>query len=166
MSLLVSILLIAAGASLPAKAISPPPAAAKATVRLPKGSEIPLTLAHGVSAKTARAGDRVILRVAAPIVHQSGVIIAENTLVEGEVASVSPAGRFGRAGGIAIAAKALVFEEGGRLLLEGTLRRDAPRSKANASEGVVTVPFGALSRGASVNLEAGTIFVATTARDF
>lgn len=168
MSVLASFLMLAAGASVPTKPRAVPPASAptKPAIRLPKGSEVPVRLAHGVSAKTAQVGDRVILRVAEAVVRQGAIIIPEGAMVEGEVSGMTEPGRFGRAGSLEIEAKAILFEDGSRLLLVGALRRDAPENRARATEGVVTVPFGALSRGKSVNLEAGTIFVAITARDY
>ncbi len=143
--------------------------AASPPVRLPAGTQVPVTLAHGVSAKTAQVGDRVVLRVIRPISHGGVLVIPEGSTVIGSVANADPP-KGGRPGAVAIDAEAVMLEGGGRIALTGTLtregqdyRRDVTGGTAMAG-GSIFIPLG--RRGASPNLEAGTAFVATTAKDY
>lgn len=143
--------------------------AAAPPVRLPKGAAVAVELAHGVSAKTARTGDRVTLRVIRPVSHRDTLVIPAGSTVIGSVAQILPP-KGGRPGAVVIDAEAVMLEEGGRIALTGTLTRegqDYRRDLAGGSVmagGTLVVPLG--RRGASPNLEAGTAFVATTARDY
>ena len=164
-------ILAAFALTMPAVASAQPAPPAKRTVMLPAGAPVPLALAHGVSAKTARVGDRVVLRTIQAIVHNGKVVIPAGTSVMGAVARVDEA-RGGRPGGIVIEADAIVLEQGGRIALDGTLARqgqDYRRTLGGAAGapmvgGSLVVPLG--RRNVSPNLEAGTAFLARTARDF
>lgn len=143
--------------------------AAGPPVRLPAGSEVPVVLAHGVSAKTAQTGDRVVLRTLAPVVYKGVVVIPEGATVIGAVARVGES-RGGRAGAVEIEAEAIALEEGGRIALDGTLTREGQDYRRSTTGGTsmvggsLTIPLG--RRNATPNLEAGTAFMARTARDY
>lgn len=143
--------------------------AAAPAVRLPAGTAVPVALAHGVSAKTAQTGDRVVLRTLGPISHKGVVVIPEGATVNGTVSRVEES-RGGRPGEVAIEVEAVMLEDGGRVALDGTLTRegqDYRRSTTGGTAmvgGALTVPLG--RRNATPNLEAGTAFMARTARDY
>jgi hypothetical protein len=92
-------------------------------------------------------------------------MIPEGAAVQAHVTEATPPGRLGRAGSLRIEAEAVTFE-GGRIRLEGSLSTEGQNQSPGVSQGVVTVPLGSRGAAAKANLEAGTVFVATTARDF
>ncbi len=141
---------------------------AERVVRLPQGTKVPVVLAHGVSAKSAKPGDRVILRTLRPVSYRGALVIPEGSMVEGEVEQASAGGRSSR---IVIAAGAILLEAGGRIALDGALLREGPDygvtvggSGGPMAGGGIAIPLG--RKNASPNLEAGTAFIATTARDW
>lgn len=167
---MILIALAAAAAGPPPVVAAPPaPAPPARVVRLPKGSRVPVVLAHGVSARTAKVGDRVILRTLAPVAFKGVVAIPEGSMVEGAVARVDEA-RGGRPGAVVVEAESVTLEAGGRILLDGVLERegqDYRRSLAGGDAmvgGSMVIPLG--RRGAMPNLDAGTAFFARTAKDW
>jgi hypothetical protein len=168
-----SLYLIAIAALSPPAAVAPPapPPVAKPAVRIPKGTPLYVALAHGVSAKTARSGDRVMLRTTSAIVKNGVTLIAPEAQVFGSVARVeAPSG--GRPAFVVIDAEAVLLEDGRRLLLDGELTREGQDYRRSASGGgsgpsvgaSLRVPLG--RKNISPNLEAGTVFVARTAKDY
>lgn len=159
--------LLLAALAWPATAQSDPP---RREIMLPRGTAIPVALAHGVSAKSARTGDRVVLRTIAAVSHRGALVIPAGTTVNGVVARVEPA-RGARPGEVAIEAESVVLDDGRRILLDGTLAREGADYRPSAAGGggamaggTVVIPLG--RRNATPNLEAGTAFVARTARDY
>jgi hypothetical protein len=129
----------------------------------------PVALAHGVSAKTSRAGDRVVLRTIEPVLNAGLIVIPAGATVIGSVARVEES-RGGRPGAVAIEAEAVTLEDGSRIALDGTLVREGQDYRRSVTGGSVmvggslTVPLG--RRNATPNLEAGTAFLARTSKDY
>jgi hypothetical protein len=167
-----SLYLIALAALSPPATLAPPPApAVKPAPRIPRGTPLYIALAHGVSARTARSGDRVVLRTTGPVIKNGVTLIAAEATVFGSVARVEAPGG-GRPAFVVIEAEAVEMADGRRLLLDGELVREGPdyrRQTAGGGSGTsvgasLRVPLG--RRNAAPNLEAGTIFIAKTAKDY
>jgi hypothetical protein len=159
------ILLVALTSAGNAQTPQPQTSAEKPLVRLARGTPIRIVLPYGVSSKAAKVGDPVYLRVAEAVQSQGIILIPEGSAVQAHVAEATPPGGLGRAGSIRIDAEAVTFE-GGRIRLEGSLSAGGQSQRPGVAQGVVTVPLGSRGAAAKANLEAGTVFVATTARDF
>ncbi len=143
---------------------------AAAPSRLPAGTAVKVALAHGVSAKTAHPGDRVVLRTIGPVIHNGSIVIPEGATVIGMVTKVETT-HGGRPGFVAIEAEAVTLEDGGRIALDGTLVREGEDYRRAVAGGggamagaSLTIPLG--RRNATPNLTAGTPFIAYTARDY
>lgn len=87
----IAVLLMAAGANAQtAPVIAPPPADAgqAASLVVPQGTAIPLTLVSQIKSKTTKPGDSVRAQVAFPVTVGTQVAIPAGTYVEGMVQSV------------------------------------------------------------------------------
>lgn len=134
---------------------APPPKAA--LVRLPKGTPVRVRMDYGVSAKAAREGDPVYLKVAAPVVANGVVIIPADSRVTARITEAGPT---------ALVIDMEYVDTGeARIRLTGSTEDRKSVRTAGVDNGVVTVPLGGRS-GKSVNIAAGTAFTAYTARDY
>lgn len=160
--LVVSILFLSALA--PAAAAQPTGQTA-GLVRVPRGTPIRVAFQYGVSSRAAKEGDKVYLRVVAPILHKEAIIIPVDAVVEALVARVRAPGGNGSGGALEIDAE-FVRVGDDRIPLQGSIGSEAASSRVTAGQGAVTVPFGSLRGGKSANIESGTAFIVYTARDY
>lgn len=82
---------------------APPPAVPTA----PAGTVVLIQVTQAISSKTAKAGDKFTLQLAAPIVADGQVLVPAGVSGMGEVISASPAAKMGRAGELVLAARYL-----------------------------------------------------------
>lgn len=149
-----------------AVAAAPPPAETGAgLIRVPRGTPLKVAFQYGVSARAAKTGDRIFLRVTEPVSSRGKIVIPAGSVVEAVVSNVRAPGDYGRAGALEIDAEFVRVGED-RLPLRGAIGSRGADNRASVTDGVVTVPFGSLGRGKSTNIEAGTAFVVYTARDY
>ena len=140
-----------------------PPSAPVRQIRLAKGTPVPVRMDYGVSAKSARVGDPVYLKVVAPVPQKGVVVIPEGSVVTGRVTTASPPSG-GQAGELVIEMESVDTGKG-RIPLTGSTGDRGRVRTTSVNEGVLTVPFGA-QKGKNANIEAGTVFTAYTDRDY
>lgn len=164
-TLAASILLLSAAAPVAAADQQGAAATAPVPVRLPRGTAVRVAFQYGVSSRAAREGDKVYLRVVEPVLYKGEVVIPVDATVEALVTRARAPGDYGGAGALQIDAEFVRIGDD-RIPLQGSIGSEAAASRATAGQGVVTVPFGSLRRGKSANIEAGTVFIVTTIRDY
>lgn len=135
--------------------VAPPKAPA---IRLAQGTPVRVRMDYGVSAKAAREGDPVYLKVAAPVMAKDGaVIIPPDSRVTARITQASPTA-------LVIDMEYVETGEARFRLTGSTEDRKAVRT-TGVDNGVVTVPLGR-GPGKSANIPAGTMFTAYIARDY
>lgn len=143
--------------------MQPAPPAAVRNVRLPKGTPVRVRMDYGVSAKAARVGDPVYLKVVRAVMSKDLIVIPEGSLVTGRVVEASPPGG-GRPGALVIDMEFVAVSDGRIRLAGSTADRGSARA-TTVNEGMLTVPLGSGS-GKNANIPAGTEFTAYTDRDY
>ncbi|HLG15062.1 MAG TPA: peptidoglycan-binding protein [Blastocatellia bacterium] len=101
---------------------------------MPEGTVISMQMDRGLSSKTSRVGDRFSATVTTPVYVNRQVVIPAGTIVEGRVTQVTPAKRMSRSGTIAIDFDELVFPDGSRVGLVGTLTSDDPATRSQIDD--------------------------------
>lgn len=142
------------------------------TVLLPQNTPVKIVLAYGVSSKTARAEDRVVMRVFEAVAHNGKIVVPEGATVEGRVSRAVAPGGGGRPGELVIDADYVVTEQG-RFRVTGSIStsgRDqtadfATGGMSGAAGASLSIPFGG-RKAESANLMAGAGFIARIARDY
>jgi len=152
------LLLGAAGDRLPAQS----QAAAAPQIRLPRDTPVKVRTDYGVSSKAARVDDPVYMKVAEAVAYKGAVVIPAGAPVKGHVSEVTPPGGFGKSGSVVIAADYVMVGED-RIRLSGSTADLGKPGGASVTDGVLSVPLG---RGKHVNIEAGTLFIAYTDRNY
>ena len=79
-----------------ASSLSVPPVLAQTEVRVPAGTQVPLSFLTRVDSSTARDGEAVGFNVAADVVVDRRVVIKKGGSAQGLITSVSPPGIFGK----------------------------------------------------------------------
>lgn len=158
--ILLPALLLAAGPLYGQQEPAPPRAVVQ--VRLPKDTPVKVMMEYGVSSKAARVDDPVFMKVAEAVAYNGTVVIPEGAPVKGHVSEVDAPGGFGKSGSVVIEAEYVTIGED-RIRLSGSTADYRKPGGASVTEGVLSVPLG---KGKHVNIEAGTVFTAYTARNY
>jgi peptidoglycan hydrolase-like protein with peptidoglycan-binding domain len=96
---------------------------------VPEDTIISVQMNGTLSSRTSRVGDKFTATVAIPVYVNGKPVIPAGTIVEGRVTQVTPAKRMSKSGTIAIDFDSLVFPNGSRLDLVGTLTSDDPETR-------------------------------------
>ncbi len=148
----------------------PPPAveSAKATLTIPAGTRIPLSLKQAISTKTARDGDPVYAETAFPFVVNDRVVVPSGTYIQGKIERAQRGGHVKGRAELLIHFTSMIYPSGYTVMLggsientpgaehtsmkdsEGTIRQDsdAGRKAKSAAEGATTgAVIGAVTNG-------------------
>ena len=96
---------------------------------LPPDTVISVQMNGTLSSRTARVGDKFTATVTIPVYVNGRTVIPAGTIVEGRVTQVTPAKRMSRSGTIGIDFDDLVFPNGSRAGLVGSLTSDDPETR-------------------------------------
>ena len=96
---------------------------------LPPDTVISVQMNGTLSSRTARVGDKFTATVTIPVYANGRTVIPAGTIVEGRVTQVTPAKRMSRSGTIGIDFDDLVFPNGSRVGLVGSLTSDDPQTR-------------------------------------
>ena len=102
--------------------------ALSAATEIPQGSHVLLRLVNSVSTRTAREGDFVYMRTAAPIAANGEIVVPEGTYVQGVVSHTKRSGRVSGKAELAIRIETLTLP-GGKVI------KLSPRLASVDSEG-------------------------------
>lgn len=93
-------------------------------VTVPAGTQVQATSQSPVSSETARAGDRFHVTLGSPLMSGGQVALPAGSMVEGQVISVTPAGRGGRNGQLDIRFTSALTPSGQRVPLSARLQTE------------------------------------------
>lgn len=99
------------------------------TWTLPPDTVISVQMNRTLSSRTARVGDKFTATVTVPVYVNGRTVIPAGSIVEGRVTQVTPAKRMNRSGTIGIDFDDVVFPNGSRVGLVGTLTSDNPETR-------------------------------------
>lgn len=93
-------------------------------VTVPAGTSVQAQVQSGVNSGTARAGDRVVVSIASPVMSGGAVAIPAGSQVEGQVISVTSAGRAGRNGQLDIRFSQAMLPNGQRIPISARIQTE------------------------------------------
>jgi len=126
----------------PAKPAAPRPASTGATVTVPSGTRIGVTLENGISTGTAKPGDSVYFRTSFPITINNKVVVPVGSYLRGEITESKRPGRVKGRGELRLKLNTLVFPNGYTVDLNAEPHSaDGGQTKTD-SEGKMTGPGG------------------------
>lgn len=161
MRVLIPLLLAASGSPVIAQQV----ANTAGGIRVERGTAIRLMVLNEVSTRTAKAGDRFVLRVDEPVIVGGSTVIPVGAKAWGEVLNAEKSGHIGKAG--KIAARLLSVEVGGRQVpISGENEAAGDKGTTQVALGAFGLgPLALLARGNDAKLKAGEIFSAYLAAD-
>src|SRR5208282_5521368 len=154
----------AAQTSLPPNPAAPAVEPGKATLTIPVGTRVPLSLKQAISTKTAKDGDPVYAETAFPFVVDDRVVIPAGTYIQGRISRVQRGGHVKGRAEVLIHFTSMIYPNGYTVMLggsientpgadktamkdsEGTIRQDSDAGK-KAGEAVGTATTGAVIGG-------------------
>ncbi|PTQ13320.1 hypothetical protein CLG96_04255 [Sphingomonas oleivorans] len=152
-------------AAVTATIITQPASVAPSTLLVDRDTMIRLMVVNEVTTKTAKAGDRFLLRVDEAVVVDGVTVIPVGTKAWGEVVSAEESGVVGKSG--KLSARLLNIElPSGTVALRGDNATAGAGGTGETVMGVLGLgPFGLLARGNNAKLKAGEIFNGYPATD-
>jgi len=93
---------------------------------VPADTVISMRMDSDLSSRTARVGDKFTSTVTIPVYIDGNTVIPAGSIVEGRVTQVTPAKRMSKSGTIGIDFDELIFPDGSRIQLDGSLTSDDP----------------------------------------
>jgi hypothetical protein len=130
---------------------------------LPQGTAVAVQLADAVDTETAKAGDRIAIRLAAPVIVDGQVVLPAGTRGEGRVVQASGAGLGGKGAKLVVSADYLTVG-GGTVPLGGMQLTGAGKDHSMAADlaslgGWISLPLGFVGfavTGGEIEIPAGT----------
>jgi len=130
-----------AAAQSPATLATPAPAveSAKATLTIPVGTRIPLSLKQAISTKTAKDGDPVYAETAFPFVINEQIVIPAGTYIQGKIERVQRGGHVKGRADVLIHFTSMIYPNGYTVLLGGSVENTpgAEKTSMKDSEGTI-----------------------------
>jgi peptidoglycan hydrolase-like protein with peptidoglycan-binding domain len=101
---------------------------------IPENTIVSMRMDSYLSSRTARVGDRFTATVTIPVYVNGKTVVPAGSRVEGRVTEVTPAKRMSKSGTIAIDFDELIFPNGSRVRLIGSLTSDDPEMQRKIDE--------------------------------
>ena len=135
-----------------------PPASHPGSIVVPQDTLVRLMVLNEVSTRTAKPGDRFVLRVDAPVVVGGVTIVPVGAKAWGEVLDAEQSGHAGKGG--ALGARLVSVEVAGEQVpIGGSNRSKGANGSTQLALGVLALgPLALLSPGNNAKLKAGQIF--------
>jgi hypothetical protein len=137
----VSALLLAGIAAAQSSPAPPAPSAesGKATLTIPAGTRVPLSLKQAISTKTARDGDPVYAETAFPFVVNERVVIPAGTYIQGKIERVQRGGHVKGRAELLIHFTSMIYPSGYTVMLGGSVENTpgAEKTSMKDSEGTI-----------------------------
>jgi hypothetical protein len=120
-------------------AAAPDAAAAKPTLTIPVGTQIPLTLKQAISTKTAKDGDPVYAEVAFPYVIDERIVIPAGTYIQGKIERTQRGGHVKGRAEVLIHFTSMIYPNGYTVMLGGSIENTpgAQKTSMKDSEGTI-----------------------------
>jgi hypothetical protein len=110
------------------------PQSAERAWTLPSDTVVSVQMNTTLSSRTARVGDKFIATVTVPVYANGQTVIPAGSIVEGRVTQVTPAKRMNRSGTIGIDFDDIVFPNGSRVGLVGSLTSADPETRRHIDD--------------------------------
>lgn len=126
--------------------------------RLPAGTPVQLQVLDTVNSRTATRGDRVRIRLSAPLAVGDAVVLPAGLDGEAEVIHAERSRGGGKPGELLLAARFLALPGGERVTLKAMTLGGSGKDNGAGAMGVAIVagPFGMLVRGGELEIAPGT----------
>lgn len=113
--------------------------ASKATLTIPSGTRVPLTLKQAVSTKTAKDGDPVYAETAFPFVLNDQVLIPAGTYIQGKIVHAQRGGHVKGRAELLIHFTSMIYPSGYTVMLGGSVENTpgAEKTSMKDSEGTI-----------------------------
>src|SRR5271154_1018534 len=128
----------------PPAAVPPPPPpptveSAKATLTIPAGTRIPLSLKQAISTKTAKDGDPVYAETAFPFVVNDKVVVPSGTYIQGKIERAQRGGHVKGRAEVLIHFTSMIYPNGYTVMLGGSVENTpgAEKTSMKDSEGTI-----------------------------
>ncbi len=110
-----------------------------ASLVVPAGTKVPLTLKQAISTKTAKEGDAVYAMTAFPVAIDDRILIPSGTYVQGKISHIQRGGRIKGRAELLIHFTSLIYPSGYTVMLPGALENvpGAEHATTQRSEGTV-----------------------------
>jgi len=110
-----------------------------ASLVIPAGTKVPLTLKQAISTKTAKEGDAVYAMTAFPVVIEDRILIPSGTYVQGKISHIQRGGHVKGRAELLIHFTSLIYPSGYTLMLPGAVENvpGAEHATTQGSEGTV-----------------------------
>lgn len=134
------------------------PAPIATCCRVPAGTPVQLQVLDTVNSRTAARGDRVRIRLAAPVAVGDAVVLPAGLDGEAEVIHAERSRGGGKPGELLLAARFLALPGGERVTLKAMTLGGSGKDNGAGAMGVAIVagPFGMLVRGGELEIAPGT----------
>jgi hypothetical protein len=99
------------------------------TWTVPEGTVISLRIDDDLSSRTSHVGDKFAATVTIPVYVGGRTVIPAGAIIEGSVTGVTPAKRMSKSGTISVGFDALVFPNGDRVKINGSLTSADPAER-------------------------------------
>jgi hypothetical protein len=136
--------LLLAGTAVAQSSVAPDSAApgvesAKATLTIPVGTKVPLSLKQAISTKTAKDGDPVYAETAFPYVVNERVVIPAGTYIQGKIERTQRGGHVKGRAEVLIHFTSMVYPNGYTVMLGGSVENTpgAEKTSMKDSEGTI-----------------------------
>jgi hypothetical protein len=112
---------------------------AKATLTIPAGTRVPLSLKQAISTKTAKTGDPVYAETAFPFVVNEHVVIPAGTYVQGKIERAQRGGHVKGRAEVLIHFTSMIYPNGYTVMLGGSVENTpgAEKTSMKDSEGTI-----------------------------
>ncbi|HEU4390763.1 MAG TPA: peptidoglycan-binding protein [Blastocatellia bacterium] len=101
---------------------------------VPQGTVVSMRMDSWLNSGTARAGDRFTSTVTIPVYVNGKTVIPAGSIVEGHVTAATPAKRRSQSGTIAVEFDQIVFPNGSRVPLRGSLTATDPKDRGRIDD--------------------------------
>jgi len=101
---------------------------------VPEGTVISMRMDATLTSRTSHVGDKFTATVAIPVYVDGKTAIPAGSVVEGQVTSVTPAKRMSKSGTIAVDFDDLIFPDGTRVKLSGSLTAADPNDRSTIDQ--------------------------------
>src|SRR5260370_4209346 len=104
------------------------------TLVVPEGTVISMRMDATLTSRTSHVGDKFTATVAIPVYVNGRTVIPAGCVVEGQVTSVTPAKRMSKSGTIAVDFDDVIFPNGARMKLTGSLTSADPNDRSTIDQ--------------------------------
>jgi S-layer homology domain len=124
---------------------------------VPAATKFTATLNNGIDSETAKVGDTIMLTLDQGLTSSSGkVVVPSGSVIKGKVSQVTPGGRIGQYGSVALVFSELITPDNQRVSLDAQVATDDGLLRGDTTKGRVLKTIGTAAVGAGTGAAMGT----------